>query len=65
MAAGTVRLVIAFTVGTWIATRGAQSGDYFALVAVAMAAFGLSAAASVKFTRWGPGRAAGAPARAA
>ena len=41
VAAGTVRLVIAFTVGTWIATRGAQSGDYFALVAVAMAAFGL------------------------
>ena len=52
--AGTVRLAIAATVGTWLASRGATSGEYFALVALGMGAFGVSAAAAVKFTRWGP-----------
>ena len=52
--AGTLRLVLVAGVGAWLAAEGAQAGAYFALIAVAMVAYGLSTAAAVKWTPWGP-----------
>jgi len=52
--AGTVRLVVAFVFGAWLAANDAAAWQYFALVAVAMSSYGLSAAAAVRWTRWGP-----------
>jgi Na+-driven multidrug efflux pump len=51
--ASTVRLLIVGIGGWWLASSGAPAWTLFALVAVAMVMFGLSTAASVKFTRWG------------
>ncbi|MBK6656909.1 MAG: MATE family efflux transporter [Proteobacteria bacterium] len=52
--AGTLRLVIALTIGTWLAARGFGASAYFGLIAAAMAVFGIATAAAVKFTPWGP-----------
>ena len=52
--AGTVRLAVAICAGAWLASHGAPAWQYFALVAIAMCSFGLSAAAAVRWTRWGP-----------
>ncbi|HWS76698.1 MAG TPA: MATE family efflux transporter [Quisquiliibacterium sp.] len=60
--AGTMRLAVAGLAGLWLASRGAPAWQYFALAAAAMTAYGLSMAAAVRFTRWGPKPAAGAPA---
>ena len=54
--AGTVRLILVAGVGAWLATTGAGSREYFSLVAVAMIAYGVASAASVKLTRWRPPR---------
>lgn len=52
--AGTVRLAVAISAGAWLASHDAPAWQYFALVAIAMSSFGLSAAAAVRWTRWGP-----------
>lgn len=52
--AGTVRLVVAIGAGAWLAAHDAVAWQYFALVAVAMSSFGLSAAVAMRWTRWGP-----------
>ena len=54
--AGTLRLVVAIVAGAWLATQDAPAWHYFALVALAMSTYGLSAAAAVRWTRWGPRR---------
>jgi putative MATE family efflux protein len=52
--AGTVRLVVAFAGGIWLASQQAPAWNYFALVAIAMSSYGLAAAGSVHWTRWTP-----------
>ena len=52
--AGTVRLLVVALGGWWIASTGAAVWTLYALVAVAMVAFGLSVAAAVFLTDWRP-----------
>jgi len=52
--ASTVRLVLVAVVGFWLAAHGAPAWQYFALVGVAMALYGLSTALAVRLTHWGP-----------
>lgn len=51
--AGSVRLLVVAAVGLWLARSGQDAGSYFALVAAAMALYGISTAVAVKTTRWG------------
>jgi putative MATE family efflux protein len=51
--AGTARLLLVGFGGWWLASSGAAAWTLFALVAVAMAAYGLGTALSVGVTRWG------------
>lgn len=52
--AGTLRLALVAVAGSWLAARDAEPAATFALVAVAMAAYGVTTALAVKLTRWGP-----------
>jgi MATE family, multidrug efflux pump len=52
--AGTVRLLVVALGGWWIAATGAAVWTLYALVAVAMVAFGLSVATAVSLTDWRP-----------
>ena len=51
--AQTVRLVIVAVGGWWLTSIQAPAWTMFALVGVAMVAYGLAAAAAVHFVRWG------------
>jgi putative MATE family efflux protein len=51
--AGTIRLVIVALGGWWLAAIGAPAWALFALVGVAMVAYGLATVLFVRFTRWG------------
>jgi putative MATE family efflux protein len=51
--ASTLRLTIVAMGGWWLASSDAPAWTLFALVGVAMTAFGLSTAAAVGLTRWG------------
>jgi MATE family, multidrug efflux pump len=51
--AATVRLVLVIGVGSWLAVSGAPLWTLFALVAAAMAAYGVLTAAAVWGTPWG------------
>lgn len=51
--AGTLRLVIVAVGGWWLATSGAPQWTMYALVGLAMVAFGIAAAAAVYFVPWG------------
>jgi len=51
--AATVRLALVVVAGSWLGASGAPAWQYFVLVAAAMAAYGVSTAAAVRFTRWG------------
>ena len=51
--ASTIRLVMVGIGGWWLASINAPAWTLFALVGGAMIVFGLSTAASVRFTRWG------------
>lgn len=62
--AATLRLGMVAGVGAWLGARGAPAWQLFALVGGAMAVYGLATAASIRFTRWGPRRTAGAAAAA-
>lgn len=50
--AGTLRLLLVAGVGAWLASRQAPPSSFFALVAVAMVAYGLATVGAVKLTRW-------------
>jgi Na+-driven multidrug efflux pump len=50
--AGTMRLLMVVIGGWWLVSIHAPSWTLFALVGGAMIVFGLSTAASVRFTRW-------------
>jgi Na+-driven multidrug efflux pump len=50
--ASTGRLLMVGIGGWWLATISAPAWTLFALVGAAMAVFGLSTAASIRFTRW-------------
>jgi Na+-driven multidrug efflux pump len=52
--AGTVRLALIALGGWTLASHGAPAWSLFALVGASMAAFGLSVAAAVYVTPWGP-----------
>lgn len=52
--AATVRLTLVASAGYWLSERGAEPWQLFALVAAGMVIYGLSTAASVRLTRWGP-----------
>jgi uncharacterized membrane protein YadS len=56
--AATVRLTLVAGMGYWLSERGAEPWQLFALVAAGMAVYGLSTAAAVRLTRWGPPAAA-------
>ena len=65
--ASTLRLVLVAAAGSWLAARDAPTWAYFALVGVAMVAYGLSTALAVRITPWSapaPKPAPPAPARA-
>jgi len=51
--AGTARLLLVGVGGWWLASSGAPAWTLFALVAAAMAVYGLGTALSVRLTRWG------------
>ena len=50
--AALLRLLLVAVAGAWLAGRDAQPADYFALVAAAMAAYGLATAAAVWRSSW-------------
>jgi Na+-driven multidrug efflux pump len=50
--AGTMRLLIVAIGGWWLASIHAPAWTLFALVGAAMSVFGLTTAASIRFTRW-------------
>lgn len=50
--AGTARLLLVLLAGSWLVTLPASPPQFFALVAAAMALYGLATMAAVKFTRW-------------
>jgi Na+-driven multidrug efflux pump len=51
---GTLRLVIVGVGGFWFANEGASASTLFAVIAAGMAAYGISTAAAVAASRWGP-----------
>src|SRR5882724_8102793 len=51
--AGTLRLLLVGFGGWWLASSGAPAWTLFALVGVAMVAYGLGTALSIRLTRWG------------
>lgn len=51
--AGVVRLLLVAGVGSWLSAGEATAGQFFALVSVAMTAYGLVTAAAVRLTPWG------------
>ena len=57
--ASTLRLAIVAGVGAWLASRDAPAWQFFALVGAGMGVYGLSTAAAIRLTRWGPGTTAG------
>jgi Na+-driven multidrug efflux pump len=50
--AGTLRLLLVGIGGSWLASIGAEAWTVFALVGVAMVAFGLSCAFSILLAHW-------------
>jgi Na+-driven multidrug efflux pump len=52
--AGTLRLVVVIAGGWWLAASAAPAWTVFALIALAMAVYGLATAASVYFVNWAP-----------
>jgi putative MATE family efflux protein len=52
--ASTLRLVLVAGVGAWLVSRDAPAWQFFALVGAGMVVYGLSTAAAIRFTRWGP-----------
>lgn len=56
--AATLRLALVAGVGIWLVSRDAPAWQYFALVCAGMVVYGLSTAAAIRLTRWGPRRAA-------
>jgi putative MATE family efflux protein len=65
--ASTLRLVLVAAAGTWLASRSAPAWQYFALVGLAMIAYGLSTLVAVRVTPWSapaPKPVTPAPARA-
>ena len=52
--ASTLRLIIVGGVGAWLLAHGAPAWYYFVLVGAAMVAYGISTAAAIWFTPWGP-----------
>ncbi|MBI3372797.1 MAG: MATE family efflux transporter [Betaproteobacteria bacterium] len=57
--AATLRLVVVAGAGAWLVSRDARAWQFFALVGAAMLIYGLSTAAAIRLTRWGPRPAAG------
>ena len=53
--ASTLRLVLVGVVGAWLMSHAAPAWHYFALVGAVMVIYGLSTAAAIWFTPWGPG----------
>ena len=53
--ASTLRLVLVGVVGAWLVSNAAPAWHYFALVGAVMVVYGLSTAAAIWFTPWGPG----------
>ena len=53
--ASTLRLVLVGAVGAWLVSHAAAAWHYFALVGAVMVIYGLSTAAAIWFTPWGPG----------
>jgi hypothetical protein len=51
--AGTARLLLVGIGGCWLVSANAPAWTLFALVAAAMAVYGLGTALSVRVTRWG------------
>ena len=51
--AGTVRLIVVFAGGTWLASMAGSASQFFGLVAVSMVVYGVGTAVAVKLTRWG------------
>ncbi|MBL8384159.1 MAG: MATE family efflux transporter [Burkholderiales bacterium] len=58
--AATLRLVLVAAVGAWLNARGAPAWQYFALVGAVMVLYGVSTAAAIRLTPWGPQTAAAA-----
>lgn len=52
--AATLRLAVVAGAGTWLLSRNAPAWQFFALVGIAMAVYGLATAAAIRLTRWGP-----------
>ena len=52
--AATLRLVLVGVVGAWLVSNAAPAWHYFALVGAVMVVYGLSTAAAIWFTPWGP-----------
>lgn len=52
--AATLRLAVVAGAGTWLLSRNAPAWQFFALVGIAMAIYGLATAAAIRLTRWGP-----------
>lgn len=50
--AGTLRLLVVAGAGTWLLSRNAPAWQFFALVGIAMAIYGLATALSLRLTRW-------------
>ena len=50
--ASTLRLVVVAVIGSWLVSHNAPASDYFLLVALAMAVYGLSTALAIKVTPW-------------
>jgi putative MATE family efflux protein len=59
--AGTIRLVIVLAGGLWLASRDAPQWTMFVVVALSMAAYGVSTAAFIWITPWGRQQAARRP----
>jgi Na+-driven multidrug efflux pump len=55
--AQTVRLLVVAVGGGWLLSRGAQAGEFFALVGVSLTAYGLATAYAVWRVDWEPARA--------
>lgn len=58
--AATLRLALVAGAGAWLVSRNAPAWQLFALVGAAMVIYGLSTAAAIQLTRWGPRPATGA-----
>lgn len=51
--AATLRLILVIVVGSWLAKGTPEAWHYYALVAAAMAVYGLATATAIWFTPWG------------